>query len=255
MVLALHVLTAAGFGSFHPFKGGLQGRVAGYNMTYRDALSMLMLNIVLAITAASIPLPSWALPRKFRQIRLAIDNFKRYMAEMLGREKAAIAMGNPQGNNLMSSLIRASEMSRILDKGRNALSDEEIFGNLFAHNLAGHETTSNTLAFAFALLAAHPRWQRWVAEEIDREIGREEDGLDDYETAFPRLKRCLAIMVLSFSSFQNASTISTDLTRTNSSKRYDSSVQPKQSRKRQHLIRPLSLVARHTTSQPGHRST
>jgi cytochrome P450 len=157
---------------------------------------MLMTNIVICVLAAKLTLPTWMLPRKFGDIREAIDNFKRYMAEMLKKEKAAIAMGKPDGNNLMSSLIRASEASRAVDKGRNAaLSDEEIFGNLFSHNLAGHETTSNTLAFAIALLAAHPNWQEWVAEEIDQVIGSDGTELDDYERAFPRLKRCLAVMV------------------------------------------------------------
>jgi cytochrome P450 len=196
MILALHVLTATGLGSFHKFRGGLQTPVAGYSMTYRDALSMLMTNIVICVLAAKLTLPTWMLPRKFGDIREAIDNFKRYMAEMLKKEKAAIAMGKPDGNNLMSSLIRASEASRAVDKGRNAaLSDEEIFGNLFSHNLAGHETTSNTLAFAIALLAAHPNWQEWVAEEIDQVIGSDGTELDGYERAFPRLKRCLAVMV------------------------------------------------------------
>ncbi|KAJ5732313.1 cytochrome P450 [Penicillium malachiteum] len=43
---------------------------------------------------------------------------------------------------------------------------EEIFGNIFAINFAGHDTTANTLCFATYLLAAHPEVQDWVSEEL-----------------------------------------------------------------------------------------
>ena len=44
-------------------------------------------------------------------------------------------------------------MSKDDEKGRNSLTDEEIFGNLFIYNLAGHETTAKTLAYAVALMS------------------------------------------------------------------------------------------------------
>ena len=197
-ILALHVLTAAGLGISYPFSGGLQTPVSGHSMTYRDALTMILLNLVLAIVTASIRLPTWILPRKVNAVREATDNFKQYMVEMLEKEKKSMELGKPESNNLMSSLIRASEANRVSEKGRNALTDDEIYGNLFAHNLAGHETISNTLAFAIALLAAYPEWQEWVGEEIDAVVGLDGAQLCDYENTFPQLKRCLAVMVSYF---------------------------------------------------------
>jgi cytochrome P450 len=45
---------------------------------------------------------------------------------------------------------------------------EQIRDNLMSIILAGHETTSSQLAWAFQLLAHHPRVQACLAEEIDR---------------------------------------------------------------------------------------
>jgi cytochrome P450 len=86
----------------------------------------------------------------------------------------------------MSVLVRAAKLSKADEKGRNSLSDDEIFGNLFIYNLAGHETTANTLAYAVALMATNRGVQDWVGEEIDAVFGSEEDVKTwQYEMAFP----------------------------------------------------------------------
>ncbi|WQF83646.1 Putative cytochrome P450 [Colletotrichum destructivum] len=86
------------------------------------------------------------------------------------------------------------------------LTEDEIAGNLFIFTAAGFDTTANTLAYAVTLLAAHPEWQAWIRAEIDAVLGPpgpqddddDDDGkgeLPDYATAFPKLTRCLAVMV------------------------------------------------------------
>lgn len=77
--------------------------------------------------------------------------------------------------------------------------------NIFAYNLAGHETTANTVAYALVLLAAHPQYQDWVREEI---MQVQDTLAGDYNSIFPRLQRCLAVMVSQ--SFQVAKPPSTD---------------------------------------------
>ena len=79
---------------------------------------------------------------------------------------------------------------------RQGLTDEEIFGNIFAFNLAGHETTANTLATSLVLLAANPECQAWLVEEVQHVLGNS-GGMEDwkYDECFPNLKRCLAVMV------------------------------------------------------------
>ena len=197
-ILALHVLTSAGFGMSYPFSRGVQESLPGYLMSYRDALLLILQNIILLAIFPRKLLSSSLLPRKLRDLEQATIEFKRHMEEMLARERRSISLGESSAGNLLSALVRASDEANQSDtKGRaiQGLTDDEIFGNIFMYNLAGHETTANTVAYAIMLLAAYPEWQDWLAEEIDNVLGHEKDlPAWDYETAFPKLKRCLATM-------------------------------------------------------------
>ncbi|KAF5562993.1 cytochrome P450 monooxygenase 3A7 [Fusarium phyllophilum] len=194
MVLALHVLTAAGFGRSYTFGSGLESALENHSLTYRDSLSLILGNLFTAVFTATLNLPTWMLPSKFKQVQDAVVNFRQYMAEMVTEEREAMDAGAEEQDNLMSILVRASENQNKVGKGTRHLTDSEIYGNLFSYNLAGHETTSNTLAYATILLAANPEWQKWAAEEV----GQVTAGVDlkdlDYETYYPQLKRVLAIM-------------------------------------------------------------
>ncbi len=198
--LALHVLTSAGFGLSYPFHGGVRDLPQGYSMTYRDALSMCLRNI---ITFAIVPkrvLSMSYVPNRLRTLGRAAKEFQRYMEELLAHERSVAAKGQGRPGNLIGSLIRASEEAqRSKDSGDSTvvgLTDEEIFGNIFAFNLAGHETTANTLATSLVLLAANPDCQDWLIEEIHHVLnGPPIPGQWKYEEAFPRLQRCLAVMV------------------------------------------------------------
>ena len=77
------------------------------------------------------------------------------------------------------------------------LTEDEIVGNLFIFTAAGFDTTANTLGFAVAFLAAFPQWQTWMQEEIDHVFAKAGDSRD-YATLFPKLPRCLAVMVCTF---------------------------------------------------------
>ncbi|KAL8979669.1 MAG: hypothetical protein Q9177_006080 [Variospora cf. flavescens] len=193
--LALHVLTAAGFGTSYSFNQGVSKLAPGHEMTYRDSLSLCLSNI---ITFAIIPkqyLSSPFMPQKLQRLGQAAREFQKYMDEMLAKERKAGDERQAHTVNLMSALVRASEEdTRSKESGHDSktgLTDEEIFGNIFAYNLAGHETTANTVAFAIVLLAANPHYQEWVREEI---LYPQSTANMDYESSFPRLQRCLAVM-------------------------------------------------------------
>ncbi len=198
--LALHVLTCVGFGTSYPFHGGVRELPAGHTMTYRDALSLCLQNI---ITFAIIPkrfLRSSFLPPKLRALGIATDEFQKYMEDMLSRERGVHGNYGTKGGNLISSLALASdEGTQPTGEGKQGpltLTDDEIFGNIFTFNLAGHETTANTIAAALVLLAAHPECQSWLAEEVHCVFAHLPDPLSwNYEDAFPKLQRCLAVMV------------------------------------------------------------
>lgn len=198
--LALHVLTSVGFGLSYPFHGGVRDVPSGHTMPYRDALSLCLKNI---ITFAIVPkrlLLSSFLPVKMQSLGLAMKEFQKYMEDMLAHERPRAVEREAGTGNLIGSLVQASEDARRYgdkqDSSYLGLSDEEIFGNIFAFNLAGHETTANTLATSIVLLAANSKCQGWLIEEFHRTTKGSGDVMDwKYEDCFPRLVRCLAVMV------------------------------------------------------------
>ncbi|OTA92179.1 hypothetical protein M434DRAFT_22024 [Hypoxylon sp. CO27-5] len=94
--------------------------------------------------------------------------------------------------NLMSSLVRASQDEAKTSVG---LTENEIYGNMFVFNFAGHDTTAHTFTFAIYFLAANPQVQDWVYEELCRVLGDRRPNDWNYSTDFPRLKRCLSVML------------------------------------------------------------
>ena len=96
----------------------------------------------------------------------------------------------------MTSFVKALNNNESKSQGsqqRWGLSVDEIFGNIFVINFAGHDTTANTLAFSMFLLAADPKVQEWVAEEVRDVLSDEDDW--EYGSMFPRLIRCRAVLV------------------------------------------------------------
>jgi hypothetical protein len=197
MLLALHVLTAAGFGKRFEFEGGVQAVSKGHVMSYRDALRTVLQNMygVIILLSFFMWLPEWMMTANLLMIKTSTQEFRSYMSEMVEEERAGVRLKMEGNDNLMSVLLRASDVEKE-GKGRSGLSDEEIYGNLFVYNLAGHDTTANTLAYAITLLATDPKWQEWVGEEITAVFGGKENVEDlEYTEAFPKLKRCMALMV------------------------------------------------------------
>lgn len=192
LTMALHVLTGAGFGQQYSFKAGRQTLPKNHAMSYRDALNEVLQNLVFVIIfRRDILNLSW-MPKKLRRIGLAIKEFESYMREMIDHERTLIDNRDSDSANLISSLIRSSEEGKA---ARESLSDDEMMGNLFIYNLAGHETTANTLAYAITLLSIHPDLQDWLHEELIHVLGTSSLSDWSYESAFPPLKRTLAIML------------------------------------------------------------
>ncbi|KAL8832105.1 MAG: hypothetical protein Q9191_000462 [Dirinaria sp. TL-2023a] len=75
-------------------------------------------------------------------------------------------------NNLMSSL--------------EGLTEEEVYGNIFVFNFAGHDATANSLAIGICLLATRPDVQEWIADEINTALVGVEATDSSYEATFPQ---------------------------------------------------------------------
>ncbi|KAL5326658.1 hypothetical protein ACEPPN_004346 [Leptodophora sp. 'Broadleaf-Isolate-01'] len=193
MTLALHVLTAAGFGKSYDFEGGVTKLSGDHKLSYKDALRAILSNIFISYLVKSNQTPAYIPNTTVTEVGTALTEFRQYMEEMIDEEKAKIgtALAN---DNLMSVLVHASESDTRGDE-RGGLTKDEMLGNLFIYNLAGHDTTANTIGYAIYLMASEPRWQVWIREELDSVFGGQTGlGEDDYENAFPKLKRCLAVM-------------------------------------------------------------
>lgn len=126
------------------------------------------------------------------------------MVRMLNEETALLNEGKAGTGGLMTSFLRALDTSQkdgTTEKGdagqspSKGLTRDEIFGNIFVINFAGHDTTANTLAFSMLLLAASPEVQDWVADELQEIIKHGDSERSGYGILFPKLRRCRAVLV------------------------------------------------------------
>ncbi|KAK8129154.1 cytochrome P450 monooxygenase [Apiospora kogelbergensis] len=199
--LSLNVLSAIGFGAFHDFRRSdepVTDEIGGYH----DSLKTVLDNIILLML---VPFHILAkLPGRYARIGRAGIDYKKHMVKLLEDETAALGQGKPSSGAIMPSFVRAAELyhreqtanpESHAKTGKSGLSVEEILGDLFVINFAGHDTTANMSAFAVVCLAAHPEVQAWVAEEValaTKEYTNMEDW--DYKIVYPQLKRCRAVV-------------------------------------------------------------
>jgi cytochrome P450 len=162
-------------------------------MSYGASLMAVMGNIPLLVLV-----PSWVfglpiLPPKMVKFRAAVSEFKRYMVDMVDFAKQGTAKGEAEHPNLLNTLVQKSEALKRSSAAGESLIDDEIYGNLFIFSFAGHETTANTLTYSIYLLAAFPKWQDWIAEEVRSVCGFEETrDIPAYQELYPKLNRCLS---------------------------------------------------------------
>lgn len=201
--LSLNVLAATGFRKSYTFRRSDQVGTDEAR-TYRNALQTVLDNGIFLMLIPRHWLEFPWLPSSWTRVRDAANDFQHYMEHMLEEETLQLEQGKSGSGGLMTAFVRALDMHQKREKastGNKAesapkgLSVEEIFGNIFVINFAGHDTTANTLAFSMILLAANPEIQEWVAEEIQAVIQNRDSEGRDYTELFPELKRCRAILV------------------------------------------------------------
>lgn len=201
--LSLNVLAATGFRRSYKFRSSSQPGTDEAR-TYRDALQMVLDNALFLMLVPPRLLQLPFLPKPWARIGQAAADFKQYMVRMLDEETSQLKQGGTGTGSLMTSFVRAldtnqkeeaTQKSGVARSTTKGLTVDEIFGNIFVINFAGHDTTANTLAFSMLLLAANPQVQDWVAEELQA-VTRDHDSEKwDYGKLFPDLKRCRAVLV------------------------------------------------------------
>lgn len=194
--LSLNILSRAGFGKSAKFVGHkdeIAAVDASAKSNYKEALKMILENLIVILAIGPQTLETLAklwLPAGLRKVHEAVATFQSLMTDMYEKDKAASSTEHAD-NNLMTQFVKASQTE---EESGGGMTEREIYGNLFAVNFAGHDTTSHTFTYAIYFLAANPAVQDWLGEEINHVLqGRSPKDLD-YKTDFPRLKRCLAVM-------------------------------------------------------------
>jgi cytochrome P450 len=127
------------------------------------------------------------MPRLSKRLGKALEQLPRLTLNMLDQERKRSSSAHPghARHNVMTTLVRLSDQAKEHDRlgasiekstvttvRKQYLTEEEIAGNLFVLTAAGYDTTSNTMSY-----------------ECDQE--------QDYAAIFPKLSRCLAVMVSS----------------------------------------------------------
>lgn len=202
MRLSLHVISRAGFGVrlLWPHEeleqSGQAGAIPeGHTMTYKDALSTLLENILSVML-----IPRWFLIRSpIKANQIAYQSFLewgKYMREMYQEKKAEVKAGQTprEGMDLMGALISGAGITEDTlntedtEKGtKQMLTDDEILGNAFVFILAGHETAANTLHFSMLFLAMNWGSQARLHRDIDDIFGSRPVSEWDYDHDVPKL--------------------------------------------------------------------
>lgn len=209
MRLSLHVISKAGFGVrlSWPHEETKSEIPEGHTLTYKDALSLLLENIIVVMLT-----PTWLLPRSPLKVHKvaheAFTEWGKYMRELYEAKRSEVKVGESRaGMDLMGALVKGAGITPETmaggdpEKGsspsnKQLLTDEEIFGNAFVFILAGHETAANTIHFSMMYLAMHPKSQRHLQRDLDEILGDRPVEEWDYEVDVPKLfgSMCGAVM-------------------------------------------------------------
>ena len=168
-------------------------RPAGHKMTYREAISELLHNIM---WTQIIP-PKYLLfsPVKLhRTVGAATFEWGQYMDELYEMKRQQVASGNTNnaGMDLFDALIRGSGIT----EGKTNIQKSDLLGNAFVLMLAGHETTANTLHFSLIFLAMHRESQRRLQQDVDKVFQGKPIEQWVYEEHFPKLFGGMAAAVM-----------------------------------------------------------
>lgn len=200
--VALNVLVSAGLGRSCSFAGGeTEGeeehdfiKTESGLLGYHSSLRLILENILVVFLLGPKILGRIKWPASLARVGKGFRSFQVHMKKDFETAKAGLREKGSTEGTLMANLVRAFVESE--ESSNFSISEQEVFGNMFAYNFSGHDTTARSLNFTFYLLAAYPKVQDWMREEIKHVLGEGSTLNPSYESV-PRLVRCLAVMVSS----------------------------------------------------------
>jgi cytochrome P450 len=113
--------------------------------------------------------PEWLPTPENLGYRAAVERMDTFVSEIIQRRREAGA----ESGDLLSLLLQ------VQDEEGNRMSDRQIRDEVLTLALAGHETTSITLAFCWHLLARHPEVEAVLHRELDSVLGGREPRMED----------------------------------------------------------------------------
>jgi cytochrome P450 len=125
-------------------------------------------------TASLISPPHWLPTPMNIRVEHAVRRLERIILSIIAERRAS---GEDRGD-LLSMLLRAQDE----DSGRR-MSDSQLRDEVMTLFMAGHETTANTLAWTWFLLARHPEAEAQLHLELEQVLGGRVPSVSD----LPRL--------------------------------------------------------------------
>lgn len=198
--IAINVLGAAGYGKSRTWSAGAEydndKPPAGFHVTYLQAMRYLMDNM---LAMAFVPIQILDTPFMGQSLNVtahAIRELPALTRKLLDEERNTTKIGGRA--NIAQLLVQEQHAA---EKGAITLHEDEIVGNLFVFSAAGTDTTANSMAYALFILAAYPKWQDWIIEEIDEVLAGKGQQLE-YNDIHPKLIRTIALMVCYLASLE-----------------------------------------------------
>ena len=114
-----------------------------------------------------VRLPEWVPTGPNRRLRRARNHLNQLLGGIIARRRAS---GEDRGD-LLSMLLRATDDEGDGDGKGEAMSDAQLRSEVMTLFAAGHETTANTLAWAWFLLARNPEAEAYLHAEVDAVLG------------------------------------------------------------------------------------
>jgi cytochrome P450 len=107
------------------------------------------------------PLPTWVPTPANRRLNSGLGEVRRIVGDLISERRAQ--RSSPATDDMLGLLLAARDAEDAADR----LSDSEVADQAMLFLLAGHDTTSVTLACTLLQLALAPQWQAILQEEID----------------------------------------------------------------------------------------
>jgi cytochrome P450 len=140
-----------------------------------DAMAVYLENIGRVDLAGALGLPEWLPTPQRLRARPALRYFRREIEALIARRRKVLAEDPAIApRDLLTLLLTARD-----PEGGALFGPAEVFDNVLTFIFAGHETTANTLAWAFYLLSQFPEWDARVGDEATSVLGSNVPGADD----------------------------------------------------------------------------